>query len=144
MALAGIEKFARSGHGRFNRPDASVMRPASQRFKRIVPIASRPRAQGSDDSVVRVTSSISVAADRRRPGNARKLGLDEALDDAAEQLGQRFDFAAHQNERHDRKHAGKNRGDGNDAPDRVPFALAVCVPAEQGEARADDAPEAPC
>ena len=54
VALAGIEKFARSGHGRFNRPDASVMRPASQRFKRIVPIASRPSAQGSDDSVERV------------------------------------------------------------------------------------------
>ena len=58
----------------------------------------------------------------------RQLCLDEALDHTAEHFGQRFDFAAHQNEREDRKHAGENRSDGDDAPDRVPLALAVQCP----------------
>ncbi len=91
------------------RPEASVIRPASQRLRRIVAIARRPSAHGSVESVERVISSISAAPIFGRAGNLRQLRLDERFDGAAQHLRQRIDVAAHQYQREHREDAGEDR-----------------------------------
>ena len=66
----GYEIAARSGHGRCRRPDASVMRPASQRLNRRLPMVEMPEAAGSSASATEVASSISCG---RQHGRVRHL-----------------------------------------------------------------------
>jgi hypothetical protein len=86
---------------------------------------------------------MSAAVIEAHQEDATSLSL-RSLDHTAEHFGQRFDFAAQQNEREDRKHARENRSDGDDAPDGGTTPRSPAVSRLSTARRVHTGQEAPC